>query len=256
MIKGVIIFLFGAAAGGAAASFFTKKYVEKKFDRISGENKELKEYLQFLRDKDEAGNLAENLGYVEKEGEDLGEKESEASSKDVDKKVDYTRFYKTVKDATGIDLEDADNIAKEMHKQYEAAKEYDEKLKKEREEYNAKLEHPVDSDEDEDEEEEVKYDYETEQAIRMLNGDKKMEIIDAGQYDSYPYHDKITLYYYTDDKILATEDDEEIDDWGALIGNAIEETGFDQNQSQAIYVRNYSRGTDYEIGKVFGAFHE
>lgn len=235
MIKSAIIFLFGAAAGATAAAFFTKKFVEKKFNRISGENKELKEYLDFLRQKDEMGNLAENLGYVEKEGEELKEKEEadKSKGKNKEKKVDYTAFYNKEFVDKAIQAV-SENIVKERLED----------------------EHPVDSDEDDDSDE-PEYDYELEKAIRMLNnGKKKIDVISAGEFDSYPYHDKVTLYYYTEDQILATEDEEELDDPEACIGDAITKTGFDSNDSEALYVRNYSRGTDYEIGKVFGAFHE
>lgn len=267
MLKTAIIFLFGAAAGATAAAFFTKRFVEKKFDRISGENKELKEYLDFLRQKDEMGNLAENLGYVEKEGEELKEKEAQDQSKgkNKEKKVDYTAFYN--KGALGPfgdmmvkSLEEMKKSDKEFELSKKIAKEQDEKMKKERDEYNKKLgledEHPVDSDEDDDSDE-PEYDYELEKAIRMLNnGKKKIDVISAGEFDSYPYHDKVTLYYYTEDQILATEDEEELDDPEAYLGDALTKTGFDSNDSEALYVRNYSRGTDYEIGKVFGAFNE
>lgn len=71
---------------------------------------------------------------------------------------------------------------------------------------------------------------------------------------SCPYHDKVTLYYYAVDGVLATEEEEEVEDYERLIGDALTKFGFDMNDETVIYVRNMALSTDYEIQKVFSSF--
>lgn len=233
----VIIFVLGAAAGGVAAFFGTQKYMEKKYSRISQENKELKEYLDFLRSRDEAENLSENLGYVAKDGEnDQNESvktvkncKNDASEGEKTKKTDYTRYYKEAKrEENAVKMENY-------------------------EEFMAENEHPEDDEPDPNE------DYELKKAVELLNDTKKKPvIINSDEFDQYPYHDKVSLLWYTEDKILATENNEELDDPIAYLGEVFEKSGFtrEDNEDDVIYIRNFSRGTDYEIGKVYGSMYD
>lgn len=226
-MKGFIIFMAGAAVGGLAAALVTSKILKKKYKKISDEKmKSMEEYVDFLWKKDEAGELAENLKYVAKDGEnqvstanDQVEKES-SREKAVAKKaadyLDYTKFYTKVE--------------------------------------KAEEEHPL----DDNEEDEQRMKELHERINREANIKQKPRIIKASEYDDpdYEHHDKVTLYYYVEDETLTTEDNEIIDDPVAYVGDAITKYGFNTNDEQAIYVRNVSRGTDYEIAKVFGAYEE
>lgn len=87
--------------------------------------------------------------------------------------------------------------------------------------------------------------------------DKKPKIITGDSfYNEYPHFDKISLQYYFDDDILATEEDEEIDDVERVLGDTLDKYGFRNNDESVIYVRNLSMGTDYEVFKVRAAFGE
>lgn len=253
-MKALIIFVFGAAAGGVAAFFGTKKYMEKKFERMSEENKELKEYLDFLRSKDEAGEMAQNLGYTAKDGDAQNEAVKADGSSKKEKKVDYTRFYKEISDEASEQLgmpfspDDIKGVHKKTNKEKAAsmAEFIVERL--------AEEQHPED---DEGEEVVDKDEYDLKEAMELLNDTKRKPIvIGPSEFDNYPYMDKTALYYYQPDDVLATENDEELDDPDALLGEVFEQSGFKTNDEEVIYIRNFSRGTDYEIGKVFSPFHE
>ncbi len=63
-----------------------------------------------------------------------------------------------------------------------------------------------------------------------------------------------TLYYYTGNHVLATEDDEEIENAGEFIGNALNTYGFATNDEKSIYVFNDRLDTVYEVIKLKGAY--
>lgn len=87
--------------------------------------------------------------------------------------------------------------------------------------------------------------------------DKKPKIITGDSYyNEFPHFDKIALQYYFDDDILATEEDEEIDDVERILGDTLDKYGFRNNDESVIYVRNVAYGTDYEVFKVRAAFGE
>ena len=65
------------------------------------------------------------------------------------------------------------------------------------------------------------------------------------------------FYYYKVDKVLVEADDgceEIIDNYEYLLGNCIEESGFDVNDEMSLYVRNEDLHLDYEIMKVRGSY--
>lgn len=98
--------------------------------------------------------------------------------------------------------------------------------------------------------------YEGMKANDERNSGKPPKIVSKGEYDSeeFEHHDKVTLYYYSEDQVLATEDDEVIEDPRLQIGDALDKYGFRNNDEEAIYVRNYSLMTDYVIEKLDYAY--
>lgn len=87
--------------------------------------------------------------------------------------------------------------------------------------------------------------------------DKKPKIITGDSYyNEFHHFDKIALQYYFDDDILATEEDEEIDDVERILGDSLDKYGFRNNDESVIYVRNMAMGTDYEVFKVRASFGE
>ena len=72
--------------------------------------------------------------------------------------------------------------------------------------------------------------------------------------DEYAQFDKVTLYFYYFDGVLASEDEELIDNVDDVVGDALDKYGFRDSDERYIYVRNFNLSTDYEIIKVMAAF--
>lgn len=90
-----------------------------------------------------------------------------------------------------------------------------------------------------------------------MRGGKAPKIISYESFcNDYPQFDKETLYFYTEDNVLATEEEEEVEDISRVVGDALEKYGFSSNDERTIHVRNMSFGTDYEIIKVWGSFRD
>ena len=63
--------------------------------------------------------------------------------------------------------------------------------------------------------------------------------------------------YYTFDDVLATEEEEVINNVHEHLGDTLEESGFLQDPNMTFYyVRNMPLNTDYEIIKVQSSFEE
>ncbi len=112
-------------------------------------------------------------------------------------------------------------------------------------------EHPMDDDEEPDEAAESK---EMETVTEVINKAKAPKIIRADDFGEMPYLDKVELYYYREDGVLATENDEVIHDIQEVVGDCLRKYGFADNDESTLYVRNLRRGTDYEIIKIDGEF--
>lgn len=83
-------------------------------------------------------------------------------------------------------------------------------------------------------------------------------IISHDEYwgDEYEHHDKLALYYYVEDDVLATEDGDVIDNIILNVGDALTKYGFKTNDEDVIYVRNFKLAVDYEIAKVYGSYED
>ena len=77
---------------------------------------------------------------------------------------------------------------------------------------------------------------------------------DTFEYDGRNIYDKIDLYYYTGDDVLASEDEEVIDNVDHTVGDCLDKFGFRENDEGEIYVRNFYTMTDYRITKMFAEF--
>lgn len=78
---------------------------------------------------------------------------------------------------------------------------------------------------------------------RIISMDKIQELTDQ-------FYDVKTLFYYTKDESLWTEDDEPIEDPESLVGDALTKYDFDVNDERVIYVQNFELDTVYEVTKV------
>lgn len=122
----------------------------------------------------------------------------------------------------------------------------------------ANYEHPVDSDEDEDEDivEETDDDIALEQTLEhQETKDRSPKIISVEALgDLPPRIDMQTLFFYTDNEVLTNEEDEEIEDPGYFLGDALDKYDFRNNDEERIYVLNYATDTCYDVQKVRGLY--
>jgi len=67
--------------------------------------------------------------------------------------------------------------------------------------------------------------------------------------------DKSTLFYYTVDEVLTTEEDEVIDNEEVVVGSTLDDSGIRYGDVETtLYIRNFDLGADYEIQKIIGSF--
>lgn len=145
-----------------------------------------------------------------------------------------------------------DEIKQKLERNYEETTNYAAMYKGDA----ANHEHPADSDEDEDNlPEEL-----MEEAIEMTkehnkNKMKPPKIISESAVGDLPqYFETQTLFYYPEDDILTTEEDEEIPDIETYIGDSLTKYGFKDNDEERIYVVNYALDVCYDVQKLEGSF--
>lgn len=231
MIKECIIFAVGAAVGvGTTVLVMRKKYDEKY-------NKLLKDAIDSDADfrlREANKKLAEakalQSGYIQSSGEEKPETDKKLE------KVDTPDPEKSNQKRSG-----ESKIGKPNYVDYSAY--YEAKVANEypREEYEKAEETAM---------------AEADRLNNSQESNKKPKIVSKEEFDSpeYEYYDKVTLYFYKDDEVLATEDDEVIEDPFKYVGDALDKYGFRKNSENVIYVRNYRLTCDYEIDKVDNAF--
>lgn len=233
MIKYLVTFIAGAAVGATAAAFFVKNKEEKKSeDKIAS----MREYVRKLE-----GQILENY---KGENSDSGTCEVETVGTNSQKLQDSQNRRNKI--------ERVDMKNRESYSKYQAQYAY-----KTYHSDPAEYEYPS---EDDDEDEDVgKYDNLMEEMSKVANSREKPKLITADAYDDieFEHHDKVQLEFYQEDCVLFNpEEDEIVTDPEALLGDSMEKFGFIHNDERVIYVRNVSRGTDYEIVKIFDAYGE
>lgn len=90
-------------------------------------------------------------------------------------------------------------------------------------------------------------------------GEKNVDIqvVDMKRFYDYEWHKKTTLLYFTEDGVvLNQETDEMIDDVNSLIGDSNLDEFKNHPDQTSMYVRNFKRGEDFEVDKVFEAYSE
>lgn len=255
-VKGFIIFVSGAAAGGSVAAFFVHRWAKKTYLAAADDKvKSLEEYIDRIRNEE----LASDLGYKEESevsdgdaGESCGSGNGSVSGGKSDNYISDGK-----KDAARKVMDHAKKVNLEPdYRDYTQYSKGSEGKSIDPADYT----HPVDSDEsgyeefDEDEYEQARQDALSRSWSEKINSGSKPKIIPFEEYGSTGYLDEVTLYFYQEDGILATEDNEILTDIEAILGDALTKFGFDKNDEKVIYVRNYSRSTDYEVSKVFEGF--
>lgn len=121
-------------------------------------------------------------------------------------------------------------------------------------------EHPLDDDEDDIHLVKVMDDAAVKNIIAENGYDKesnkKPKLIKQEDYGEIFNYTASTLYFYRDDGILTTEDDEIIEDPEEILDDALDKYGFRDNNESAIYVRNYKLETDFEILKMNDSYQK
>ena len=69
--------------------------------------------------------------------------------------------------------------------------------------------------------------------------------------DGYPHHDKLSLYFYTEDEVVCDENEEIVSDVEGVLGEDLVNEFDTQNM---VWVRNESLGIDYEIVAIHKSY--
>lgn len=257
--SGFVGFLFGLAVGGTAAYFITKDYVTKKERAIAEDKiKSMKEYVDELRARDEAGELAKNLQYVKPDdvsGHSVGSGSSGSGSGE-SKSSGYSASYSTPgkvitkRDENGnrvvvgsdkVNVEAID-YTQFYRKPYDPSAGKTEKVRSEAID-PAEREHPEEDRSD----------------IRSKK--VRPRLISEEEFDdpAYNHHDKVELCWYTEDEVLSfVEDGQEVFDPEELLGDTLEKSGITDPYSEVdtIYVRDPGNGVDYRVERIEYAYKE
>ena len=256
-LKGIIIFLSGAAVGGVGTWLAVKTYYEHKanteIDEMSAmyQNR-LEEFTTVV-----TGNSLEN-SEIKPEEESTG-LEGNVSSLDEGKhqeepKINYSKYFK--KGEAKLKELDIINRGKEA-----VIEGMDNDLKDDLiEDDPSELEGPEDDEEYGDEEDELEQeDYE----MYLVNEEHKKAVaegrapyaIDASDFGHIPGYDTMNLYYYPEDNVLVDEEKEEVDNPALFVGDLLECDWVNNDAIESICVRSDVTMTDVEIHKVEGRFY-
>lgn len=243
--KNVIIFLTGAAIGGVCTWLGVKKYYETKADLEVDSVK--KAYTEKLAEIEETKSTLD--GELEGPKEiDISKTKSHSSIvEQLNNKpdlLDYTKFFK----AKGEKLSGVSETIRDAKEDASKDGLSEDEL--------AEMEHPEDDEpysDEQDEEETLAFE------DHQLNGaknqaivdDKEPYVIDVSDYElTCGQYDKLELTYHCYDDELE-DNGESVDNRWLLIGNAISDSGFDDNDDDILYVRNDKLQSDFKIVKEY-----
>lgn len=239
MVKECIIFTVGALVGAGTTVLIMRKRYDKKYNEL------LKDAIDSDADfrlREAERKLAEikarENGYIQSSGEEKPENGSGEKLQKVDTMTPDKE--KSTQEKTG-----GDKIGKANYVDYTSY--YENKVASEypREEYEKASE-------------EAAYEAERLNEEYHANKGKSPKIVSREEFYSneYEHHDKVTLYFYKEDQVLATESDEAITDPSKYIGDALDKFGFRESDEEVIYVRNFGLGIDYEVEKLDSSYAE
>lgn len=241
-LKNVIIFTSGAICGAAGMYFAVKRYFENKADA------EIESVQRAYNEK--VASLEEHKS--SKDGELKGPKEIDVKKKiaDLNNKpdiLDYTKYFKP----SGVRLDGSSELLRDAKKDAIEDGLSEEEL--------AEMESPPDDEPYTDEED-------RQQSIDVidyqLNGAHKKALAEGTSPYEIPLEDydltcgnyeKMDLLWYVYDETLSNTA-EEIVDQALFVGTVIEDSGFDTDDRDALYVRNDKLMCDFLITKVYEQF--
>ena len=253
-LKNVIIFTSGAICGAAGMYFAIKKYFENKADT------EIESIQRAYNEK--VASLEEHKS--SKDGELKGPKEIDVKAKvsELNNKpdiLDYTKYFKP----SGVRLDGSSELIRDAKKDAIENGLSEEELA-ERELYQddidpSEMESPPDDEPYTDEEDRQQsidvIDYQLNGAHKKALAEGKPPYeIPPEDYDlTCESYEKMDLLWYVYDETLSNTA-EEIVDQDLFVGTAIEDSGFDTDDRDALYVRNDKLMCDFLITKVYEQF--
>lgn len=258
MIKNIIAFAAGGLLGGGIAYLVLQNKFEKKYEEDTKDVKE--KYEESLKE------LKEALNKVEETSKSLKDKEESNHLLCMRNPSEHRRF---VRERTNYDkLHEATDVPDLGGTGVERGSRFLDASSKSEGSGEREVGDPGGpTDEDPATDPEERWDQEEENARKLYeegrreteeraaNRGKPPKIIsEADFWNKYPQYDAQTLMYYTEDDVLATEEDEEIYDVGMTIGDALERYGFIDNDEKEIFVVNPRIGCRFQIQKVWGAY--
>lgn len=243
--KNALIFLTGACIGGLGTWMLVKKYYETKADL------EVESVKRAYTDK--VAELEENKSTLD--GELEGPKEIDISKTKSHSSIveqlnnkpdllDYTKFFK----AKGEKLSGVSETIRDAKEDADKDGLSEDEL--------AEMERPEDDEpysDEEDEAETLAYEDHTLNGAKnqAIADDKDPYIIDASDFElTCAQYEKLELTYHCYDDELE-DNGEPVDNRWLLIGNAIADSGFDDNDDDILYVRNDKLQSDFKIVKEY-----
>ena len=265
-LRGAIIFVIGAAAGGSTAAFFVHRWAKKKYMAIAKKEVEsLKEYIEKLQaericemsgysgkgssngsDVVEDGDAAGPDGYRKEKGESQARNSGYKGRED----PNYIPYSQDSKHGNG------DSWRSEAGKKSKVDEIYDQLA--------AELEHPSEDDESDVDAEDAYYrsvekrkaNSAEELSQRANSDDSGPVIISFQECGLNPEYDKEDLFFYKEDGVVTNDNEEICAAPEEMIGTCIQDSGFDRDSEKYLYVRNDRRLTYYAIEKYDYAFSE
>lgn len=232
-----IIFLGGLILGASSGVLATMTYFKNKYSAIADQQiAEMEEYYQRTDEYSRISPLPEDnaeINPVNENGEpDRSNGVLSQEKRDEIKQKLLDNYARTSNNATNYAA-----ISKEMFE-------------------NKRAEAESDGADDEDESNEMTPEEEADEEHKA-NFNKPPRIISLEEYNSLPaYINTETLYFWHYDEILTDDDENEIDDPGRLIGDALTKYDFIDSDESVIFVMNYQTDTAYEVQRVMGSFRD
>lgn len=240
--KNAMIFAGGLVIGGAAGVLGSMNYFRKKYSDFA--DKQIAEMEEYYGRAD---------GYTRTEKEE-----------DPEDEVNPTN---TGRENGRLSTEERNRIKKQLNQNYNTTTNYAAIYKQRREEAEtaaAEEEHPLDQgepgEEDPDYVEDTAADENTAETAHnehQTNKGRKPKLISADDAAALPGHiEQKTLFFYAFDEVLVDEEENEIDEPGHLVGDALTKYDFADSNERVIFVMNYDLDTCYEIQKVDAAWSD
>lgn len=241
--RGIVIFLLGAAIGGVVVNHFTKEAYAKRADE---EIESVKEFAKRQIQQVENNYTEEMVQLIKSFENGLSTKEDINNYQQILKDI-----YETYTNSSIPELENIyDYYNGETEENMEKRPSLHIYKKPPLQSVVEEIENDIDLVDDEEEEDE-------DDTVLMDDTDDEEEgilLISGNEFSTEKNHyDKLSIYYYEEDDVLADENDGIIPNPDDILGDEAL-TSFDE--SNVVYVRNNRLGADYEILRLEDSYKE